>query len=82
MHSTKKSVGSEKNESCISPPRRGEEEKMSDLKFTCTGCRNGCVITVCYNEEGYPDVKGNGCMRGVLYANDKVRAMDEKETDK
>ena len=38
----------------------GEEEKMSDLKFTCTGCRNGCVITVCYNEEGYPDVKGNG----------------------
>ena len=55
---------------------------MSDLKFTCTGCRNGCVITVCYNEEGYPDVKGNGCMRGVLYANDKVRAMDEKETDK
>ena len=50
----------------------GEEEKMSDLKFTCTGCRNGCVITVCYN----------GCMRGVLYANDKVRAMDEKETDK
>lgn len=34
---------------------------MSDLKFTCTGCRNGCVITVCYNEEGYPDVKGNGC---------------------
>lgn len=47
----------------------GEEEKMSDLKFTCTGCRNGCVITVCYNEEGYPDVKGNGCMRGVLYAN-------------
>ena len=53
----------------------GEEEKMSDLKFTCTGCRNGCVITVCY-------VKGNGCMRGVLYANDKVRAMDEKETDK
>ena len=46
------------------------------------GCRNGCVITVCYNEEGYPDVKGNGCMRGVLYANDKVRAMDEKETDK
>jgi len=41
----------------------GEEEKMSDLKFTCTGCRNGC-------------------MRGVLYANDKVRAMDEKETDK
>ena len=75
MHSTKKSVGSEKNESCISPQR-------SDLKFTCTGCRNGCVITVCYNEEGYPDVKGNGCMRGVLYANDKVRAMDEKETDK
>ena len=55
---------------------------MSDLKFTCTGCRNGCVITVCYNEEGYPDGKGNGCMRGVLYANDKVRAMDEKETDK
>ena len=54
----------------------GEEEKMSDLKFTCTGCRNGCVITVCYNEEGYPD------MRGVLYANDKVRAMNEKETDK
>ena len=71
MHSTKKSVGSEKNESCISPQRRGG-----------TGCRNGCVITVCYNEEGYPDVKGNGCMRGVLYANDKVRAMDEKETDK
>ena len=51
----------------------GGEEKMSDLKFTCTGCRN---------EEGYPDVKGNGCMRGVLYANDKDRAMDEKETDK
>ena len=84
MHSTKKSVGSEKNESCISPAKaRGEEEKMSDLKFTCKlVVANGCVITVCYNEEGYPDVKGNGCMRGVLYANDKVRAMDEKETDK
>ena len=26
-------------------------------------------------------VTGGG-MRGVLYANDKVRAMDEKETDK
>ena len=74
MHSTKKSVGSEKNESCISPQRRGGGRE--------NGCRNGCVITVCYNEEGYPDVKGNGCMRGVLYANDKVRAMDEKETDK
>lgn len=55
---------------------------MSDLKFTCTGCRNSCEITVCYDEEGYPDVKGNGCMRGALYANDKVKAMEEKETDK
>lgn len=77
-----KSVGNEKmNHASVRKGAR-EEEKMSDLKFTCTGCRNGCVITVCYNEEGYPDVKGNGCMRGVLYANDKVRAMDEKETDK
>ena len=55
---------------------------MSEFEIYLYWCRNGCVITVCYNEEDYPDVKGNGCMRGVLYANDKVRAMDEKETDK
>lgn len=82
VHSTKNPWVAKKMNHASVRQGAGEEEKMSDLKFTCTGCRNGCVITVCYNEEGYPDVKGNGCMRGVLYANDKVRAMNEKETDK
>ena len=82
MHSTKKSVGSEKNESCISPQRRGGGRENVRFEIYLYWLSQCCVITVCYNEEGYPDVKGNGCMRGVLYANDKVRAMDEKETDK
>lgn len=60
----------------------GEEEKMADMKFTCTGCRNGCEISVCYDEKGNADVKGNGCMRGALYANDKVKALEEKETER
>lgn len=55
---------------------------MADMKFTCTGCRNGCEITVCYDENGNADIKGNGCMRGALFANDKVRALEEKETSK
>lgn len=51
---------------------------MAKMEFTCTGCRNGCEIEINYdNDHEDTDVTGNGCMRGILYANQRV--MEERE---
>lgn len=45
---------------------------MKILKMTCTGCRNGCLMTVETEDGEVLDVDGNGCMRGYAYAQRKV----------
>ncbi len=45
---------------------------MKILKMTCSGCRNGCLMTVETEDGEVLDVDGNGCMRGYAYAQRKV----------
>ena len=38
---------------------------MEKIKMTCTGCRNGCLMTVTVEDGEVVNVDGNGCMPGV-----------------
>ncbi|WP_346663125.1 hypothetical protein [uncultured Merdimonas sp.] len=38
---------------------------MEKIKMTCTGCRNGCLMTVTVEDGEVVNVDGNGCMRGM-----------------
>ncbi len=52
---------------------------MADIKFECTGCRKNCEIEIDFHGQEDLEIKGNGCMRGMLYAQEKVKnAAKEK----
>lgn len=45
---------------------------MEKTKMTCTGCRNGCLMTVTVEDGEVVNVDGNGCMRGYARAQENV----------
>nr|WP_296267530.1 hypothetical protein [uncultured Merdimonas sp.] len=49
---------------------------METIKITCTGCRNGCLMSVEVEDGEVVDVDGNGCMRGYACAQRKVSQME------
>lgn len=57
---------------CISLGKGRGVGIMKILKMTCSGCRNGCLMTVETEDGEVLDVDGNGCMRGYAYAQRKV----------
>lgn len=51
---------------------------MEKLSITCGACPNGCHIEVEYEDGEVWDVTGNGCMKGMIYAQGQVNNMPEK----
>lgn len=50
---------------------------MKKLKLTCHACRNECEIEVTYEDGEVLETEGNGCIRGMIYAQNKVNELDE-----
>lgn len=48
---------------------------MEKLNITCTACRNQCQIEVEYEEDEVIEVTGNGCMRGMARAQQRVNEL-------
>lgn len=51
---------------------------MDRLTLTCRACPNGCQIEVEYEDGEVWDVSGNGCMKGMIYAQSEINNIDEK----
>lgn len=54
---------------------------MEKLKITCHACRNECEIEAEYEDGEVTEVIGNGCMRGIMRAQNEVRKLAEQALD-
>ncbi len=54
---------------------------MERLKMTCHACRNACEIEAEYEDGEVTEVIGNGCMRGIMRAQNEVRKLAEQALD-
>lgn len=52
---------------------------MAKMELTCEFCKNKCKMEVEYEGKETSNVSGNGCMRGMLYAQQRVATADEKD---
>lgn len=50
---------------------------MQEFVMTCTACRNQCRMRVKAEKGEVVEVTGNGCMRGISRATERVRRMEE-----
>lgn len=55
--------------------RRMKTEKAKTLKIICEVCRNGCEIEAEVRDGEVLDASGNGCIKGFIYAQQKVQEM-------
>ena len=55
---------------------------MEKIKMTCTGCRNGCLMTVTVEDGEVVNVDGNGCMRGYARAQENVSFSEKEQPDR
>lgn len=51
--------------------------KMKIKKFKCGICDNHCEIEAEIEDGEVLDVSGNGCMKGFIYAQQKVGEIEE-----
>lgn len=52
---------------------------MAVMELNCTFCKNKCKVEVEYEGQETINVSGNGCMRGMLFAQQKIAEMAEEE---
>lgn len=50
---------------------------MEKIEITCAACQNGCHMEVTYEDGEMLDVEGNGCMKGMIYAQGKINKIEE-----
>ena len=51
---------------------------METIEMRCTTCRNGCLLEVEVEDGELYDVTGNGCMRGMAYAQRRLSHPEEE----
>lgn len=52
---------------------------MAVMELNCTFCKNRCKVEVEYEGQETISVSGNGCMRGMLFARQKVAEAEKEE---
>lgn len=52
-------------------------QRMKTEKIMCEVCKNGCEMEVETEDGEVQDVSGNGCMKGFIFAQQKLREMEE-----
>jgi len=50
---------------------------MEKMELICQVCKNGCKITVEYEDGEVWTVDGNGCMKGMIFAQGEVNRISE-----
>ncbi len=51
---------------------------MKKINIVCGVCQNACHIEVEYEGGEVWDVSGNGCMKGMIYAQGVVNDLEEE----
>lgn len=49
---------------------------MEKMEITCKACQNGCSLEVEYEDGEVMDVVGNGCMKGMIFAQGEINKLD------